>query len=140
MFLIIFRNYLIFSGPKYFRQTHFENHQNFCWSGSNISSDMTWSKYFKYLLLLLSKMIGNTTLFCRCGNIAAILELDENLQHDFTIFEAAPQENRGIPSKKPQADYFLWVPIDSMILYVFYFGRRIYSDDIPVAYIGIQCI
>lgn len=43
----------------------------------------------------------------RCGNVAAILELNENLTRDFTIFEAAPQESRGIPSKKPQADYFL---------------------------------
>ncbi|KAI0231143.1 Serine/threonine-protein phosphatase 4 catalytic subunit [Lamellibrachia satsuma] len=43
----------------------------------------------------------------RCGNVAAILELDEHLQRDFTVFEAAPQEQRGIPSKKPQADYFL---------------------------------
>lgn len=44
----------------------------------------------------------------RCGNVAAILELNEDLNRDFTIFEAAPQESRGIPSsKKPQADYFL---------------------------------
>ncbi|KAL4839052.1 hypothetical protein H8958_008323 [Nasalis larvatus] len=43
----------------------------------------------------------------RCGNVAAILELDEHLQKDFIIFEAAPQEIRGIPSKKPVADYFL---------------------------------
>ncbi|KAH9414614.1 Serine/threonine-protein phosphatase 4 catalytic subunit [Dermatophagoides pteronyssinus] len=43
----------------------------------------------------------------RCGNVAAILELDENLTRGFTIFEAAPQETRGVPSKKPQADYFL---------------------------------
>ncbi|KAF7488670.1 Serine/threonine-protein phosphatase 4 catalytic subunit [Sarcoptes scabiei] len=43
----------------------------------------------------------------RCGNVAAILELDENLNRSFTIFEAAPQETRGVPSKKPQADYFL---------------------------------
>lgn len=42
-----------------------------------------------------------------CGNVAAILELDEHLQKDFIIFEAAPQETRGIPSKKPVADYFL---------------------------------
>ena len=27
----------------------------------------------------------------RCGNVAAILQLDENLQREFTIFEAAPQ-------------------------------------------------
>lgn len=46
-------------------------------------------------------------IFFRCGNVAAILELNEHLQRDFTIFEAAPQETRGIPSKKPQADYFL---------------------------------
>ena len=46
-------------------------------------------------------------LSCRCGNVAAILELDEHLQRDFTIFEAAPQETRGVPSKKPQPDYFL---------------------------------
>ena len=59
----------------------------------------------------------------RCGNVAAILELDEQLNKDFTIFEAAPQvkiisililmskwlqENRGAPAKKPQPDYFLW--------------------------------
>jgi hypothetical protein len=25
----------------------------------------------------------------RCGNVAAILELDEHLQRDFTIFEAS---------------------------------------------------
>lgn len=46
-------------------------------------------------------------MYCRCGNVAAILELDEYLQRDFTIFEAAPQESRGIPTKKPQPDYFL---------------------------------
>ena len=43
----------------------------------------------------------------RCGNVAAILELDENLQRGFTIFEAAPQEVRGVPAKKPVPDYFL---------------------------------
>ena len=43
----------------------------------------------------------------RCGNVAAILELDEHLARNFTIFEAAPQEARGVPCKKPQADYFL---------------------------------
>lgn len=31
--------------------------------------------------------------YYRCGNVAAILELDEHLQRDFTIFEAAPQVN-----------------------------------------------
>lgn len=28
---------------------------------------------------------------CRCGNVAAILELDENLTKQFRVFEAAPQ-------------------------------------------------
>ncbi|KAJ3354590.1 Serine/threonine-protein phosphatase 4 catalytic subunit [Entophlyctis luteolus] len=43
----------------------------------------------------------------RCGNVAAILEFDENLKTNYKIFEAAPQESRGLPAKKPVADYFL---------------------------------
>ena len=43
----------------------------------------------------------------RCGNVAAILELDENLKQFYKIFEAAPQEARGVPAKKPAPDYFL---------------------------------
>ncbi|RRT61828.1 hypothetical protein BHM03_00002626 [Ensete ventricosum] len=70
--------------------------------------------------------------YLRCGNVAAILQLDEGLNKQFRVFEAAPhvcienilfsskivavlmlltcipmQEPRGIPSKKPPPDYFL---------------------------------
>jgi len=43
----------------------------------------------------------------RCGNVAAILELNEHLGKNFKVFEAAPQECRGIPAKRPAPDYFL---------------------------------
>ncbi|EGR27162.1 protein phosphatase, putative [Ichthyophthirius multifiliis] len=43
----------------------------------------------------------------RCGNIAAILELDENLQKTFKTFEAAEQDNKGIIAKKNIPEYFL---------------------------------
>ncbi|EFH40646.1 protein phosphatase x-2 [Arabidopsis lyrata subsp. lyrata] len=43
----------------------------------------------------------------RCGNVAAILELDENLDKEFRVFDAAPQESRGALAKKPAPDYFL---------------------------------
>ena len=43
----------------------------------------------------------------RCGNVAAILELDENLEQHFKIFEAAPQESRSVPARNPTPDYFL---------------------------------
>ncbi|XJO73353.1 hypothetical protein BDV3_004352 [Batrachochytrium dendrobatidis] len=43
----------------------------------------------------------------RCGNVAAILELDEHLSKNYKIFEAASQDSRGLPSKKPAPDYFL---------------------------------
>ncbi|XP_062198671.1 serine/threonine-protein phosphatase PP-X isozyme 2-like isoform X1 [Phragmites australis] len=43
----------------------------------------------------------------RCGNVAAILELDENLSKQFRVFEAAPHESRGVPAKRPAPDYFL---------------------------------
>lgn len=43
----------------------------------------------------------------RCGNVAAILELDEHLDQHFKIFEAAPQENRAVPERNPTPEYFL---------------------------------
>jgi len=43
----------------------------------------------------------------RCGNVAAIMELDESLHSTFKVFEAAPQDARGVPSKKAAPDYFL---------------------------------
>jgi len=43
----------------------------------------------------------------RCGNVAAILEMDEHLGKNFKVFEAAPQEVRGVQSKKAAPDYFL---------------------------------
>ncbi|KAI8388804.1 serine/threonine-protein phosphatase 4 catalytic subunit [Radiomyces spectabilis] len=44
----------------------------------------------------------------RCGNIAAILRLDDNLEKEFLLFEAAPQQDyRGLPVKKTLPDYFL---------------------------------
>ncbi|GAB5360703.1 hypothetical protein AAMO2058_000649900 [Amorphochlora amoebiformis] len=43
----------------------------------------------------------------RCGNVAAILELDENKSASFKKFEAAPQTERDIPARKPAPNYFL---------------------------------
>jgi len=43
----------------------------------------------------------------RWGNFAAILEIDENLNKMFKIFEAAPPDERNLAYKKPLPDYFL---------------------------------
>jgi len=44
----------------------------------------------------------------RCGNVAAILEVDENLNKNYKIFDAAPQqENRDPPARRQTPDYFL---------------------------------
>ncbi|OZJ02822.1 Serine/threonine-protein phosphatase 4 catalytic subunit [Bifiguratus adelaidae] len=44
----------------------------------------------------------------RCGNVAAILTLNEKLDRHYELFDAArQQESRGIPAKKPAPDYFL---------------------------------
>lgn len=48
--------------------------------------------------------------YYRCGNVASIMELDENLQKYFKIFEAAPADGKnaiGAGSDIPH--YFLWV-------------------------------
>ncbi len=44
----------------------------------------------------------------RCGNLASIMELDENLQKYFKIFEAAPTEGKASDGKSVPL-YFLWV-------------------------------
>ncbi|KAL9126023.1 MAG: hypothetical protein Q9217_004859 [Psora testacea] len=81
----------------------------------------------------------------RCGNVAAILELGEDTNNGgvisrsngdvtrslaasptngalragpgrrYRVFEAAPQDPRGMPAKKPVADYFLVIPSLSLI-------------------------
>lgn len=43
----------------------------------------------------------------RCGNTASIMEVDESMNSDFKLFDAAPADERGIPAKKPAPDYFL---------------------------------
>ncbi|XP_054267230.1 serine/threonine-protein phosphatase 4 catalytic subunit B-like [Macrosteles quadrilineatus] len=43
----------------------------------------------------------------RCGNVAAILEVNEHLQKEFTVFEAAPQQSRAQINQKVKTDYFL---------------------------------
>ncbi|EMR09627.1 serine/threonine-protein phosphatase 4 catalytic subunit [Pneumocystis murina B123] len=44
----------------------------------------------------------------RCGNVAAILELDENLEKSYKIFEAAKHDPTVMPpTKKPIVEYFL---------------------------------
>jgi len=47
-------------------------------------------------------------LFQRMGNLAAILELDENLQKQYKVFEAAPQGAREYTRVKGEVpEYFL---------------------------------
>jgi serine/threonine-protein phosphatase 4 catalytic subunit len=43
----------------------------------------------------------------RCGNVAAILEMDEMLNQTFKIFKEAPPSAREVPAKKAAPDYFL---------------------------------
>lgn len=63
---------------------------------------------YKYMFDSSLVTVWSAPNYCyRCGNVAAILELDEHRSAHFKIFEAAPQDARGVPSKKPAPDYFL---------------------------------
>jgi diadenosine tetraphosphatase ApaH/serine/threonine PP2A family protein phosphatase len=44
--------------------------------------------------------------YYRCGNIASILSLDENLNRDFKIFKESPESSRVVPTRTAPA-YFL---------------------------------
>lgn len=46
---------------------------------------------------------------CRCGNVAAILELDENLNKQFRVFDAAPQVGIMLLKKKKLLRIFVRV-------------------------------
>jgi len=43
----------------------------------------------------------------RCGNIASILELSEDLRQEYKVFTHAPLDIRSIPAKRPPPEYFL---------------------------------
>jgi len=66
---------------------------------------------YKYMFDKKLVTVWSAPNYCyRCGNVAAIMELDEHRTANFKIFEAAPQEARGpgfAGAKKLQPDYFL---------------------------------
>ena len=43
----------------------------------------------------------------RCGNVASIMEVDEDLEKDFKIFEATTNEEKQAPVIKDLPEYFL---------------------------------
>jgi len=61
------------------------------------------------------KMFDNTIVtvwsapnYCyRCGNVASVLQLDDNLNQEYKVFEAAPQDSRAFPAKAASMQYFL---------------------------------
>jgi len=63
---------------------------------------------YKYMFDETLVTVWSAPNYCyRCGNIASILELDENLNRKFYTFKEAPPESRGVPSKTAQPTYFL---------------------------------
>ena len=43
----------------------------------------------------------------RCNNVASIMKIDEKLNYEFKIFEAASHEHRTTATKKTIPEYFL---------------------------------
>lgn len=63
---------------------------------------------YKYMFEKQLVTVWSAPNYCyRCGNVAAIMQINEQTQATFQIFEAAPAEARAIPTKKPVPDYFL---------------------------------
>jgi serine/threonine-protein phosphatase 4 catalytic subunit len=63
---------------------------------------------YKYMFDKSLVTVWSAPNYCyRCGNVAAVLEMNENCVAHFKVFEAAPLEIRGIPAKVPQPEYFL---------------------------------
>jgi len=63
---------------------------------------------FKYMFENTLVTVWSAPNYCyRCGNVASILELDENCEQNFKVFDAAPQHERRPPPKQSVPDYFL---------------------------------
>lgn len=43
----------------------------------------------------------------RCGNVASILAIDDDLKRNYQVFEAVNQNMSKLPNKKPLVDYFI---------------------------------
>jgi len=43
----------------------------------------------------------------RCGNVASVMEISENMDRNYNVFDAAPHDARRAPSKARAPDYFL---------------------------------
>jgi hypothetical protein len=68
-----------------------------------------WSDADSVVVLQLVTVWSAPNYCYRCGNVAAVLEFDENLNKAFKVFEAAPQGaaiGQG-QTKKTVPDYFL---------------------------------
>jgi len=63
---------------------------------------------YKYMFNESLVTVWSAPNYCyRCGNVASILQLDENLNRQFYTFNAAPPESRGVIAKTIQTMYFL---------------------------------
>ena len=61
-----------------------------------------WKSHFEDLVIT----VWSAPNYCyRCGNVASILELDENLEKMYKIFEDAPDEERNKEAKFPLSNY-----------------------------------
>ncbi|MES1918245.1 Serine/threonine-protein phosphatase 4 catalytic subunit [Bonamia ostreae] len=63
---------------------------------------------YKYMFDKKLVTVWSAPNYCyRCGNVASILQIDQNLKQDFKIFEATSDENRKLPLREAVAEYFL---------------------------------
>eukprot|EP01084_Bolivina_argentea_P240536 404063_1 len=63
---------------------------------------------YEYMFHDILVKIWSAPNYCyRCGNVAAIMKLDRDLNSSFKVFNAAPDEVRHVHEKQPPPDYFL---------------------------------
>ncbi|CAA7407915.1 unnamed protein product [Spirodela intermedia] len=81
----------LFGGTVVTSFNHSNNIDYICRAHQLVMEGYKWIVLFSFNRFGISFIFMHSLEHLRCGNVAAILELDENLNKQFRVFEAAPQ-------------------------------------------------
>ena len=82
-----------------------------------ISIEISSAFYLKYIFFIVVTVWSAPNYCYRCGNVASIMQVDENLDAKYTIFYAVKESAKSQPYRNVQWIFILY---DNIICYPYY--------------------